>query len=279
MVPMHIASAALAVVLTASAASGSGLWDSLEEALRLSETWMSHDAREEERQTSATLLPLPKQGRSSASSAQSTRTETGTLVITVDGSPLPLADVPRAAWFAPYVREAAARGIIGGYRDEAGTPTGMFGPGDNVTVAELAKLAVTGAGIAPASCATPSRNPAAQGAWFAGVLACAEARAWTLFADATIDPLRPATRAEVLVTLLQAYGATVAPLPAGEQPFTDVSPATQFAAAIAKAKQDGIVSGYSTADGTPTGAFGPTAPVTRAEAAKITVLSLQTYVR
>lgn len=51
-------------------------------------------------------------------------------------------DVTSAAWYAPFVERAQEMGIVGGYTDEAGQPTGMFGPTNKVTVAEAVKMAV-----------------------------------------------------------------------------------------------------------------------------------------
>lgn len=265
--------------LAVSAQSGSLLepaLTSLEETLRLTEEWLQWQASEEARQESSELIVLPKRERSSQRSS-SAATDSGSLVVTIDGSTTTLSDVPRSAWFAPYVRSAADRGVISGYRDAAGKPTGMFGPGDNVTVAELAKMAVLAAAINPISCNAPSKNPATDGAWFAQVFSCAEQRGWVLYGDGSVDPFRPALRGEVVVTLLQAMNAAVTPLTSDIGPFTDVTPGTQYAAAIARAKRDGIVSGYTDQSGSPTGAFGPSDPVTRAEAAKMTMLSAQTY--
>ena len=251
----------------------------LEETLLFTEQWIQQEEAREARRSADTLVPATQRERPTGTVAASATTESGSLSITVDGAAVVLRDVPRAAWFAPYVRSGAELGILGGYRDAAGTPTGLFGPGDRVTVAELAKLAVFSAKISPSSCVTTPNNPAAADAWFSSVLACAEERNWVLYGDGTVDPLRPATRAEVVVTLLQAMQATITPLSGESGPFTDVSASAQYAAAIAKAKRDGIVNGYADASGSPTGLFGPQDGVTRAEAAKMTILSLQTYGR
>ena len=272
---------ALLLSTTVLAQSGFSLpvLSTLEETLELTEQWIKREEAREARQAAGMLAPSSVRERDSGSLTAHPVTESGSLTVTIDGAPLTLRDIPRGAWFAPYVRSGAELGIIGGYRDAAGTPTGLFGPGDKVTVAELAKLAVLAGGVPPSSCTTPSKNPAAKDSWFAQVLACAEQRKWALYGDATVDPLRPATRAEVVVTLLQAMHADIAPLPGSTGPFDDVTSSTQYASAIARAKRDGIVSGYSDASGAPTGLFGPKDGVTRAEAAKMTILSLQTYGR
>ena len=61
--------------------------------------------------------------------------------------------------------------------------------------------------------------------------------------------------------------------------FTDVEKTSAYAPAIAKAATDGIVSGYTDAEGNLTGSFGPKNNVTRAEFSKIVSIVLQRYTR
>ncbi len=51
-------------------------------------------------------------------------------------------DVSPDAWYYDYVEAAVSFGIIHGYTDVHGNPTGFFGPGDNVTRAQAAKILV-----------------------------------------------------------------------------------------------------------------------------------------
>ncbi len=55
-------------------------------------------------------------------------------------------DVPADAWYATFVRDAAQSGIVSGYTDARGNPTGRFGPSDPVTLGQALKIAVQGAG-------------------------------------------------------------------------------------------------------------------------------------
>ncbi len=201
---------------------------------------------------------------------------TGSLTVSVDGRDVELSDVPLQSWYAPYVRTAAAANLLGGYRDAAGNPVGTFGPSDPVTIAELAKISILAAHIDPSSCAD-STNPKAKTQWFSRVLGCAETRHWVLYGEATVNPLRPATRAEVVVTLLQAFNVAPAQLSDESGPFTDVTFSTQYAGSIARAKNDGLVRGYVDAAGNLTGFFGPQDNVTRAEAAKMLVTAVEKY--
>ena len=222
------------------------------------------------------LFPATGESRSSRGTLDEAREErTGEfIVIRVDGRNVPLRDVPRMEWFAPYVRDVAERGLVSGYRDVDGVPTGLFGPADNVTVEQLLKIAVLARGIDVTGCPA-GKNPTASGSWSLPYVGCAEQKQWALYADGMVDMKRNATRAEVLVTMMQAFAVPYAE--AGVQPFTDVPPTLQFSGFIARAKADGIVGGYTDVAGSPTGMFGPTDPVTRAETAKIVSLALQVY--
>ncbi len=51
-------------------------------------------------------------------------------------------DVSPEAWYYDYVEAAVSFGIIHGYADVHGNPTGFFGPDDNVTRAQAAKILV-----------------------------------------------------------------------------------------------------------------------------------------
>lgn len=56
-------------------------------------------------------------------------------------------DVPQNAWFASYVQQAVDLGIVTGYRDSAGNPTGIFGPADSVSVTQALKMEVESIGV------------------------------------------------------------------------------------------------------------------------------------
>ena len=72
-------------------------------------------------------------------------------------------DVPVDAWYFDYVECAVQLGIVSGYTDAAGNLTGMFGPGDTVNRAVIAKWLVNAFAIpttlfpeSPFSDVTPS---------------------------------------------------------------------------------------------------------------------------
>lgn len=225
------------------------------------------------------LFPLPYTATGSQRPAGGLQnTSLSYLVVDIGSQHLELRDVPRDSWFAPYVRAAAELGIISGYRNPDGSPTGEFKPENPVTIEEVAKMAVTSAAIDAQSCPV-SKNITASGSWSASYIGCAEQRQWGVFGDGTVDVKRPATRAEVVFTILQAMGAQGAAMTGSgwTTGFSDVPSSMPFAIAIARAKQDNIISGYAGDDGVPTGIFGPQDPVKRAEIAKITALAIQVY--
>lgn len=194
-------------------------------------------------------------------------TEDKYLTQTVEGQELTFRDVPQNAWFTSDVFKAARAGVLGGYKDENGVLTGEFGPSNDVTVAELAKIAHRMAGTVETPPPGGPANVAAQGQWFSSFIGSAEEHAWTIYADGSIDPVRPATRGEVLVTILQALGVPLE-WQTGSV-FTDVNVKTPYASAIETAARLGLVDGRKNEAGELTGEFGPLDPVNRAEMAKI----------
>ncbi len=207
---------------------------------------------------------------------QSEVNDSSNIVIETNGQKVALRDVPQAAWFATYVFNTAKYGILSGYSDSTGQPTGIFGPENNVTIAELAKTAHKIAGISVDTfLKTQPENLKAQGGWFSPYFASAEKRGWTIYADATIDPGRNATRGEVLVTLLQALDIRL-----NWQKgtfFNDVGTRTSYAAAIETAAAGKVVSGRTDANGKDLHTFGPADPINRAELAKILSAMIDTY--
>ncbi len=190
------------------------------------------------------------------------------VVISVDGEDIKLRDVPQNAWFSTYVFDAARRGVISGYRDETGKPTGAFGPSNSVTIAELAKMAHKLAGIGEESFSGKNpENPAAVGQWFSPFIASAENRGWTIYKDATIDPLRAATRSEVIMTFLQVLDVPLK-WQKGDL-FDDVTVRTRFANAIETAARDGVVEGLKDEKGNSLHKFEPEGAINRAEISKI----------
>ena len=193
----------------------------------------------------------------------------------IDGKTVVFEDVSVSAWFAPYVHNTLKTGIVSGYKNDQGELTGRYGPGDSVTIAQLTKIAHELAGIDEKSARGAPQNIRAKNEWFSTYFASAEQRDWLMFRDPRLDPFRPATRAEVIATLLQALD--VPRLWAKGDLFTDVKATTPYAASIETAAIDGLVGGFTDANGNETGRFGPDQPINRAETAKIVSLAIDLY--
>ncbi len=191
------------------------------------------------------------------------------------GSVVVFDDVPLDAWFATFVRSMAQSGIIAGYRDATGVLLGKFGPADSVTIEQLAKISVEAAGVDQSKCPEIPKNKEATARWSSTYISCAEFLGWSVYSDATVDPYRNANRAEVVTTVLQAFNRQFE-IASGDV-FKDVTSTMAARYAIETAALDGIVAGYTNADGSATGYFGPFDNVNRAETAKIVSLALSKY--
>jgi len=226
------------------------------------------------RESGSEIFPSTGQG-SSASRSSESEEDSLFLTVRIDGVPVIFRDAPKDAWFAPYVREVTGQGIVSGYRAADGTPKGLFGPADPLTIEQLAKIAVQVSKVDVSSCGSTLKNTATKGTWSESFIRCAEQRGWAVYADGSVDVSRPARRAEVVATLLQALGVKIDARTGGV--FTDVDSSVEFAAAIEMAAKAGVVAGDSDAKGNATGTFRPLDPVNRAEVAKIITMALQVY--
>lgn len=200
------------------------------------------------------------------------------LQVSIDGKTMTMRDVQKSSWFSSAVFDVIKKGVLSGYRNEQGELTGEFGPGNSVTIAELAKIAHKVGSISEdAFIGQNPVNPLAAGIWASPFFASAESRGWILFdhGEPYIDPARPATRAEVLVTLLQVLEIPLR-WQTGQM-FTDVTVRTPYAAAVETAAKEGIVEGRKDDDGKPLNLFGPNDPINRAEMAKLLVTVINKY--
>lgn len=234
---------------------------------------MQEDSADLQLQGGEELLPL----RGSGSVMTEGPRQTQYVEFVAEGQTVVFADVPSGEWFAPFVRDAAERGIVSGYRDTNGKFTGKYGPVNSVTLEELAKMSFLAAGLSRVSCPMIPSNPLAKGRWSEIYVSCAEHEGFAVYADGTVDILRPATRAEVTMTVLQAFGAGMRDSPPAGVKLKDVSDSTLFANAIYTAIQDRVVSGDTDASGNPTGIFRPGDAVNRAEISKIMSAAMQVY--
>ncbi len=190
----------------------------------------------------------------------------GRLAVAVGDQDVLYKDVEIDAWYAPYVASLIQTGVAQGYRDASGSLTGRFGVDQPVTRAEVLKMALQAAGKQPSG--QLPRNASARGTWASGYVRTAEDLHLTVFTPDT-DVNAPATRGEVVQTLLEALGFPIGTTPSS---FSDVPRTHPHSAAIALAAFYGFVSGDTGPDGTPLNRFRPDAPMNRAEVAKLIAL-------
>ncbi len=180
-------------------------------------------------------------------------------------------DVPKDAWFAPYIWRINQRSLMSGYKKADGSLTGEFGPERPVSVAELIAIAQRASGRSVDSSLEPN-DEYATGQWFAAAYATAEKDSWFITFDRNLDPSRSASRREVVLTLLQALDVPVQ-WPHGDL-FSDISPRSEDAAAIETMAKLGALSTDKSDGRLPT--FRPDEDVNRAEMSKMLILLLDT---
>jgi hypothetical protein len=113
-------------------------------------------------------------------------------------------DIAQDAPYASAVYSLASAGIVNGHKDSDGQYTGLFRPEENVTIAEIVKMAVLGAKIPFPPAAVPS-NVSAQGTWASGYVNAGAQRGFAVLRDNKLDVYRTATRSEVMQTLQDAF--------------------------------------------------------------------------
>ena len=171
-------------------------------------------------------------------------------------------DVPEGYWASGYIEQLACRGIVTGYAD------GTFRPDNRTTRAQLAKMIVLAEGWPLVSPAQPSFSDVGPDNVFYAYVETARARGVVSgYANYTFRPYGAVTRAQVAKMLVRARGWALqvdAPVR-----LCDV-PAGHWAwAYIQVAIDHGIFTGYAD------GCFYPEAPATRAQLAKLLVLSYE----
>jgi hypothetical protein len=175
-------------------------------------------------------------------------------------------DVADADWFNPYVASLSEWGIVSGFKDDRGRPTGEYRPGNEVTIAEVLKMAMEAAQVDESQCLNTPLHPQALNHWATNYVACAESLGVRM-----LDPRLPADlnrsakRAEVLTIMHDTFSDEVLPLYSS---FSDTQ-GHRFEADIAYANLYGTVSGDTNSDGVEVGTFRPDDAINRAETAKI----------
>jgi len=178
-----------------------------------------------------------------------------------------LRDVSPSLWYTTFVLTIVQDGIASGYKDHQGKPTGMFGPANPVTNAEILKMALVAAGKNVLA-GTP-KNPSARGDWSAPYVNTAE----NLYLSVNVPDLNVrdhTSRGAAVQMVLEIMGI---PLKAAANPFTDLPSSSPYTKALETAAKLGIIRGDTDASGKPVGTVRPDALITRAEVAKILALA------
>ncbi|OHB81418.1 MAG: hypothetical protein A2V98_17145 [Planctomycetes bacterium RBG_16_64_12] len=191
--------------------------------------------------------------------------------LTENGKRIVFRDVPTATWFAPYVALLLSRDIASGYADATGRLLGLFKPANNVTYAELAKIALEATGKATPLPSSPPSHFSARRHWASAYVARAEELHLSLFAS-TVNLDAPAPRGAVIQTLLETFDLPMAFAP---NLYLDLPGGHPFADAILTATRLGLIQGDTSPTGRLLGIVRPDDPINRAEVAKILSLLLQ----
>ena len=161
-------------------------------------------------------------------------------------------------WAEMYIEEIAEMGIVSGKSE------GIFAPNDQITRAELTKIATKAYGISIDPIATYSPfGDVATSAWYTPyIIAAKESGIVKGYEGNVFSPNGNINRVEALKILLGAAGLDTAESLAD---FPDVPADAWFATYVGYAQINDVVGGY------PDGTFGPGNNITRAEVAKIVV--------
>ena len=208
----------------------------------------------------ACLVPIPE--------GEILPSEAGKLLLTVNVRATIFRDVPINQWFARYVATIIRGGIASGYKDASGNLTGLYGPANSVTYAEIAKMALEMGGLHNLSGTGKLENSSALGQWSEAYIRLAEEKNLSVYVS-SLNVNTAATRGAVIQTILEAMDLPIVHYE--QNPYTDFSITHAHADVILTATTLGIVRGDTDALGRPLLRFRPDDPVNRAEVAKILV--------
>lgn len=179
-------------------------------------------------------------------------------------------------WAEDYITTLSEKCGVHGYTDEDGNLLHAFGPNNPVTRAELVKMIVECVQLSETSENDIPFSDVEEGRWYTSYILIALGEDWIEgYDDGTFRPNANINRVEALkIILLSKY--TEEEISAHEHEesdvdFEDTDSEGWYAHYLAFAVSKGFVSGYADAEGKPTGMFGPSDNLTRAEAAKIIV--------
>ncbi|MBU1019506.1 MAG: S-layer homology domain-containing protein [Patescibacteria group bacterium] len=174
----------------------------------------------------------------------------------------------KTCWYCEYVSDMKNNGIISGYKDANGNATGEFKPGNQITAAELIKIAVKISGGAESQIA-PLLDQA-KDHWSKGFVATAEELGFNLVSESSLNLNRPATRAEVVEAMLQALGSNIPQYDSSSSYFLDVNSSHESFNYIQYAYDLGLISGDDNS-----ATFRPDEAINRAEVSKIAARAME----
>ena len=185
----------------------------------------------------------------------------GTLTVSAEESDkAELSDIS-GHWAKDYINELYNKDIVGGYSD------GRFGPDDQVTRAQILKMALL-AFSHDITSSTSTFDDVSSGAWYKDYVTYAKDQDIVSgYSDGTFKPDSYVDRAGAIKIILLAAGVDVGTSTTPN--FSDVSSSDWFAVYTAYAKANAIIGGYS--DGTYRGGQS----ITRAEVAKILAVMIE----
>ena len=188
-------------------------------------------------------------------------------------------DVPEGEWYATWVDQAFDQGLMSGYTDANDELTGLFGPDDELTRAQVAMVLWRMAGM-PGIHEDSLFDDVEFGAWYeVAVDWCVEAGVVTGYTSGVDEgcfrPDRPVSRQELAVMAWRyaewAGMDTTEPDPVPLESTTDWESADSWALeALTWTAATGVLSGFDNQDGTKS--IRPFGTATRAQAAKVFVM-------
>ncbi len=174
---------------------------------------------------------------------------------------IPFLDVEEGHWFIHPVRFLKERGWAEGYIDNQGKKTNLYRPENNVSKAEVTKLAFLVADVPWDYSDVAPLNTKAEDHWASDIILESEQLGLTLWEDHP-NPDKNASRGEVIRLIMELF-EEVTPRTYPESSFSDVDQDHEDFRYIEYAKREGLISGY------PDGTFRPDDPILRAEIAKV----------
>lgn len=179
---------------------------------------------------------------------------------TYDAPAPAFSDVPQSYWAYPAIEALAAKGIVSGF------PGGTFKPDAALTRAEFVKMLVLALNLKPSE-GTTAFTDVPQGSWFAPYVAAAvQAGIVQGLTTTHLAPGETVTRQQMAVLIARAFKLTkTVPL--------HYSDAGQIGSWAIQGVAETVAAGYMT--GFPDGSFQPLGTTTRAQAATVLYMALQ----